>query len=159
MTKAESIRLYLEGYHKFKACLDELPSEMWDFKPAPEKWSVREIVIHTMDSEINAYIRCRKIIAESGSTITTYDQDKWVKELNYKNQNIEIAVEVFKFLRQMTHDLLSSLPDELWDNYIVHPESGEIKLTDWLKIYIVHITKHCSQMRRNYDDWQKSKKN
>lgn len=158
MTKDESIRLYLEGYHKLKACLDELPSEMWDFKPAPDKWSVREIIIHIMDSEINAYVRCRKIIAESSSTITAYDQDKWAQTLNYKDMNIDIAVEVFKFLRMITHDLLISLPDEVWENYVIHPQTGNMKLTEWLKIYIVHITKHCSQMRRNYDEWQKINK-
>jgi hypothetical protein len=158
MTKDESIRLYLEGYHKLKDCLDELPSEMWDFKPAPGKWSVREIIVHIMDSEINAYVRCRKIIAESGSSITMYDQDKWAQALNYKDQNIDIAIEVFKFLRMITHDLLLTLPDEAWENYVIHPESGNMKLNDWLKIYIVHITKHCSQMRRNYDEWQKLNK-
>ncbi|QQS35928.1 MAG: DinB family protein [Ignavibacteriales bacterium] len=158
MTKDESIRLYLEGYHKLKGCLDELPSEMWDFKPSPDKWSVREIVIHIMDSEINAYVRCRKIIAETGSTITTYDQDKWAQALNYKDHNIDIAVEVFKFLRMITHDLLMILPDSTWENFIIHPERGKIKLTDWLKEYIVHINKHCGQMQRNLDEWQKQNK-
>ncbi|MDR3665677.1 MAG: hypothetical protein P4L35_02425, partial [Ignavibacteriaceae bacterium] len=67
---------YLQGIDDFINVLPEFPKKMWDFKPAPNRWSIKEIILHMADSEANAYVRCRKIIAENGSNVLAYDQDK-----------------------------------------------------------------------------------
>ena len=41
----------------------ETPREMWQFRPAPGAWSVHEIIVHLADSELNAYARVRKALA------------------------------------------------------------------------------------------------
>ncbi len=149
------LKSYLEGYESVKKTLLELPAKMWDYKPAEDKWSVKEIVIHLADSEANAYVRCRKIIAESGSDITAYNQNQWASNLNYKQQNIEQALELFKYLRLTTYQLLRSLPDNKWQSFIMHPETGKVTLSDWLTTYTEHVTKHIDQMKKNYEDWLK----
>jgi hypothetical protein len=150
------LETYKLGYNELQSALREFPMEMWDFKPLPEKWSIKEIIIHITDSELNGYIRCRKIIAENGSTITTYDQDAWAEKLMYTSRSIDTSLELFRLLRVVNYSLLAGLPSETWDNYIIHPEIGKVTLSDWLKIYSEHVPIHINQMKRNFELWEKS---
>src|SRR5665647_790977 len=98
---------YLQGIDEFINVLPEFPKKMWDYKPAPNRWSIKEIILHMADSEANSYVRCRKIIAENGSNVLVYDQDKWAENLKYKDQNIEVSLELFKQLRLNTYNPVS----------------------------------------------------
>lgn len=71
------IEEYGEGYQKLLACLDEIPKEIWQFKPAPEEWSVHEIIVHLADSESNSALRARRLIVEPNQPVMGYDPDLW----------------------------------------------------------------------------------
>ena len=71
--------------------LQQFPREVWRFKPAPDQWSIHEIVIHVSDSEANCYIRCRKCIAEPGQAVMAYDEHQWAAALRYHDQSTETA--------------------------------------------------------------------
>jgi hypothetical protein len=156
MNRLEIIESYSKGYENLIAALNEMPKEMWQFKPTANKWSVHEIIIHMADSEVNSYSRARKIISEPGSTIMAYDQDKLAIETRYIEQSTEDALELFKLLRKMTYNVIKNLPDNTWSNSIYHPENGIMTLDDWLKTYEEHVTIHVNQMKRNLADWKKA---
>lgn len=149
---------YFEGYDDLQDALRDMPIEMWDFKPGPDKWSVREIIIHLLDSEVNSYVRFRKIIAENSSTVMPYDQDKWANNLNYSAQSIDTSLELFKYLRLINFTLFKDIPVEAWNNFMMHPERGKISLYEHLQETTEHVGIHIKQMKRNYENWQKFKK-
>lgn len=158
MTKEErktKLRNYSKAYEQIVEILREIPKDVRKYKPDKNKWSIHEIIIHLVDSEVNAYQRCRKIIAEPGSTIVFYDQDKWAQNLDYHNQSTNDALELFRLLRKMTYDLLDNLPENIWSNSVFHSDGSEWNLDKWLDIYEYHITGHIEQMKRNYFDWRR----
>jgi hypothetical protein len=156
MERKKLLHSYISGYAEILSLLNRFDNESWDFIPSQGKWSIREIVIHLTDSEINGYTRCRNIIAESGKSIVNYDQDKWASSLNYNGQNMDMALDIFKLLRRANYDLLKDLPDEVWNNYMIHPDDGKVTLDDWLNNYENHVRIHLNQMQKNYDLWEKS---
>src|SRR3989339_816911 len=113
MTRTERIDSYSKGYEKLAAALNEIPKEMWSFKPAPNKWSVHEIIIHMADSEANSFSRARKIICEPGSIIMAYDQDTWAIKTKYHDQSTDDALELFKILRRMTYNIIKNLSESI----------------------------------------------
>jgi uncharacterized damage-inducible protein DinB len=141
---------------RLEQALRNLPEEMWDYRPSPDAWSVREIVIHMPDSEASAFVRCRKIIAQSGSTVEVYDQDDWCRNLDYQHRSIENALALFRAMRVSTVEVLRSVEESAWENYVYHPEDGKVTLRRWLEMYDRHAGKHIEQMRRNLDDWTKA---
>jgi hypothetical protein len=155
MTIKELLNYYKAGHDDLQNALKELPMEMWDFKPAPEKWSIREIIVHVTDSEANGYVRCRKIVAENGSEVTAYDQDAWAENLLYASRSIDSNLELFKIFRIINYTLLNDLPEEKWNNYLKHPEYGKMTLYDHVKLYADHVYGHINQMKRNLEDWKK----
>jgi hypothetical protein len=156
MENSERNRLienYGKAYALLTEALKEFPEEMWKWKPAPEKWSIHEIIIHISDSEANSYIRCRKLIAEPETLIGGYDQDKWAVETLYHRQETKTALELFKLLRQSSYELIRMLPENTWTHTAIHSESGPYTFENWLKIYDEHIPVHIRQMQRNLNDW------
>ncbi|MBI2837724.1 MAG: DinB family protein [Acidobacteria bacterium] len=160
MTSEERGRL-IESYENAPAALEQaingLPDAEWDFKPAPDRWSIREIVFHLTDADVNGYVRCRAAIAEPGKTIMAYDQDRWTQSLNHEGRSVKDALELFRLIRRTTARLLRSLPEESWSRTIHHPESGVMTLGKWLEIYERHPRSHIDQMRKLHDQYRLSR--
>lgn len=151
----EKIELYGRGYDMLIATLQDIPREMWKFKPEPKEWSVHEVLIHLADSESNAALRARKLIVEPGGTFMGYDQDEWAIGLNYHDQSTEDALETLRLVRKTTYELLKKQPDEVFEHTAKHPEYDEpYTFEKWLNIYSGHIPAHIEQIKNNYKIWR-----
>jgi uncharacterized damage-inducible protein DinB len=162
MTSEERNKLidsYGSAYDTLVEALKRYPKEMWQWKPAPEKWSIHQVVIHITDSEANSYIRCRRFIAEPGSGVYGYDEKKWANALDYHERSIEDALQLFRALRYSSYILIKDLPDNIWHTATVqHSESGTMTFDRWLEVYEEHIPVHIRQMERNYQAWLSTKR-
>jgi hypothetical protein len=94
--RAQTIRSYGNAHALLVEALQQFPHTMWHFKPAPDQWSIHEILIHITDSEANGYIRCRRCIAEPGQTVMAYNEHQWATVLHYESQPVEEALDLFK---------------------------------------------------------------
>lgn len=152
--RREKIESYGRAYDQLVEALKEFPHEMWQFKPAPDRWSVHEIIVHLADSEASSYLRCRFFIAEPGKPVMPYDQDLWAQKLGYHAQNTEDALQLFRWLRKMSYDLIKSLPESAWSTRLQHPEHADYTFDNWLDIYERHTGGHINQMRKNLEAWR-----
>ena len=151
----EKIELYGKGFDMLVHMLQDVPSEMWQFKPAPNEWSIHEVIVHLADSESNAALRARMLIVEPGGTVMGYDQDQWVDTLNYHEHDLEDALEVVRLARKTTYALLKKQPDEIFEHIVMHPEYNEpYTFENWLNIYSAHIPGHIEQIMNNYKIWR-----
>ena len=157
--RAALIESYGSAFDDFVAALKAIPKEAWLFKPAPKEWSVHQVIVHLADSETNAYLRARRLIAEPGGPLIAYDQDVWADQLDYYGTNIDEALEVTRLVRKLTYDLLKRLPEGVWEHSVVHPESSEpYTFEKWLRIYAKHPRVHAGQISENYRLWKEAVK-
>src|SRR5450755_194440 len=56
-------------------------------RPAPEKWSVAEILAHFADVEIVIAWRMRSILGDPGTAVQAYDQNAWVVSGHYEKRD------------------------------------------------------------------------
>jgi hypothetical protein len=153
--RSQKIEEYGRGYDLLVAALAEIPPEARDFKPSAEDWSVHEIIVHMGDSESMAAIRARKLIVEPGSMLMAYEESKWAGALDYQEQDAEDSLQIIKLARQTTYRLLKTLPGEVFDHSVKHPEFNEGYSFDmWLGIYAHHIPDHIEQMKKTYEAWK-----
>jgi len=153
--RKQKIESYGKAYDQLISTIVQYPREMWHFRPVEERWTIHEIVVHIADSEVNSYIRCRRFIAEPGGTVLGYDENKWAKALAYQEQSTEDALELFRWLRHNTYELIKAQPEAIWSNTVNHTENGIMTMDDWLDTYERHIPEHIEQMQANYEDWIK----
>ena len=151
------IQSYGTAYQQLLSALQGFPEKMWQFRPAPERWTIHEVIVHIADSEANSYIRCRRFLAEPGSTVLGYDESKWAHDLHYHDQSTEESLELFKWLRRKSYTLIKDLPAMVWSNTVYHTETGMLTLVDWLATYERHIPDHIEQMQAIYADWLRQK--
>jgi len=150
----QKIEQYGRGFDLLTAALAEVPKEAWEFKPEPTEWSVHEIIVHMADSESMSALRARKLIVEPGSALMGYEESKWADALNYREQSDEDALEIIRLARLTTYRILKTLPDEVFNNSVTHPEYDEpYTFESWLNIYARHIPNHIEQIRNNVKLW------
>ena len=152
--RRRKIESYGNAYELLVNALQEFPSEMWQYRSAPDCWTIHEIIVHITDSEANSYIRCRRLIAEPGTTLMAYDENQWAVALDYHSQSTQDALELFKWLRLKSYKLVKALPDLTWSHKVHHPESGSMTLDDWLDTYERHVPIHIEQMQAVYKAWR-----
>ncbi len=139
---------------ELRAVLDEMPREMWRYRPAPGQWSVHEILVHLADSEANSYLRCRLLAAEPGRPVMAYDQDRWAEQLDYHRRSLDDAMAVLSAVRRSTLNFIRDLPEPVWSHSVVHEEYDRpYTFTDWLEVYTDHIPQHVAQIRANHAAW------
>ena len=130
----------------------------WDYKAAPDKWSVRQIVCHLADSEVVAADRFRRIIAEPDAVLQWFDEKLWAENLDYHRRKFSHALESFRRMRGENYDLLKGLPDEAWSRTAMHTKFGEMTLKLLLLKNAEHAENHARQLKEAREAYKASKK-
>lgn len=78
--------------------IEGLAEEELRFKPAPDKLSIHQIIIHVTDSEILSTHRLRKVLAEVEPLLISFDQNAWAKDLGYDLLDREQHLLLFQLL-------------------------------------------------------------
>lgn len=136
---------YKDGYRVVAEALMGLEGDEVDVRPAPGKWSAKEIVHHLADSEMIAAGRVRMIVAVDRPQIVGFDQDEFARKLHY-DRPMEGSLETFKAVRRSTAELLECLTDADWQREGTHTDYGRYTLERWLEIYSGHAHKHAQQI-------------
>ena len=156
LDRTQLLDAYKNGPRDLQQALAALPCEMRHFNPAPNSWSVHEIVVHLADTEVQSHVRFRTIISEPSTTIPYYDEYRWSQALDYSRQDIQLALRTISLMRDSNHALLASIPESLWLNSCVHSVRGAETLDAMVRGYVKHMHQHISQMKHCFHTWQVS---
>jgi hypothetical protein len=118
-----------------------------DFKPTPDKWSVRQIVAHLADAESANVVRLRQVVAEDNPTLFPFDQNAWAERTDYQKRKPSQALETMRQLRADNYQLLKDLPEEMFSRTGNHTRRGTMSLLDLLRLFAEHAENHAMQIR------------
>jgi len=144
----ELIQRYQAGVGLIDAALAKLSDADLD-RSDDGGWTARMVIHHLADSETNAYVRLRRLLAEpSGTTILGYDEERWATcaPLGYTTQPIDDSLAVLRAVRTASARVLTQITQEDFDREGVHTESGRYTVRDWLNIYPRHAEEHAEQI-------------
>jgi len=110
------------------------------------KWSIAEIISHLTDGEIVIGYRLRKVLAEPGSKIESYDQTRWAKNLHYSKADSKKKLALFTAVRKANVDLLKSLTSKEWKRFGIHAERGKESIEAMILLYAGHDMNHLKQI-------------
>jgi len=144
-TRRKLIEQYKDGYRVVAESLVGAGDKELDARPAPGKWTAREVVHHLADSEMTAAVRARLLVAVDRPQIVGFDQEEFARRLHY-DRPIEASLDAFKAARRVTAELLETLSETDWTREGTHSEHGPYTLERWLEIYAAHAHKHAEQI-------------
>ena len=133
---------------KLTRLIEGVPVSRLRKRPAPDKWSVSEILAHLADAEIVGGFRMRLILGDPGTPIPAFDQDRWVSSGHYDKRNPRRSVEQFRTLREANLALLKSLTPEQWKHHGVHAERGVETIDRIAHMFAGHDLNHLRQIER-----------
>jgi hypothetical protein len=133
-----------ENAKVFKALLSGVPKEMYQWRPAPEKWCLLEIVCHLYDEEREDFgARTKQALENPTGPWIKIDPVAWVTERKYIEQDYEQKIDNFLQERTKSVKWLQSLNNPDWKSAIQHPKLGpltaELFLTNWLAHDYLHF--------------------
>jgi hypothetical protein len=115
-------------------------------RPAPEKWSVAEILAHLADVEIVIGWRMRSILGAPGTPVQAYDQNAWVIAGHYEKRDPRKSIELQRTVREANLALLKSLSPEQWKHFGQHAERGQESIEHIVRMVAGHDINHIRQI-------------
>ncbi len=140
------LEIYIGSHEKINNAITNLSEAELNFKPASDKWSIRQILNHLCDSELMAITRMLRIITEEIPSLLAYDQNKWAEKFFYEHLDEKGALLIFGLMRTRMYHLFTLLSIETWSRKGIHSEKGEVTLFEMLKTYSEHGEKHLQQI-------------
>jgi hypothetical protein len=117
------------------------PDEL-KMRPGPGDWSIAQVVVHLMDSDLVAADRMKRVIAEENPVLLAYDENKWATRLMYEEQPIETAAGLFDLNRRQMALVLSRLDEAAFARSGRHSERGVLTLAHLVEDYGEHLDHH-----------------
>lgn len=143
----ETIEEYAAGAGAPAREIFGLTREQMLARPVPGTWSIQEITLHLMDSDLIGADRMKRIAAEKNPLLIGYDENAFVRTLSYHTMDAELACDIFEKNRLMTAAMLRTLPPEAFVRTGVHSEKGKLTLAYMVKDYSNHLEHHLHFIR------------
>lgn len=144
----EPLKVQAATGKRLERLIKSVPGAKLRKRPAPDKWSVAEILAHLADTEIVGAWRIRSILGAPGTPIQAFDQDKWVEAGHYTKRDPWKCVEQFRAVREANLALFKSLTPEQWKFHGMHAERGEETIEHIVRMYAGHDINHLGQIER-----------
>jgi len=125
----------------------DLQSIRWSYKPAPDKWSSKEIIGHLIDSasiNLQRFVRC----TYEENFKLTYDQVEWVQAQLYQETEIDELLSLWKLLNLQIIRVLKGYPvDRLGAKCDNSKTETSLHTIEWLaQDYTDHLKHHLKQI-------------
>jgi len=133
--------------NKYGNKFDNIHTVELEHKPAPGKWSKKEIIGHLIDSaqnNIQRFVRAQYLHQPH----IVYHQDEWVSAQNYQQYNREDLVALWTLLNRHLCIILANMPVSAYNNTVnVGKEEDKLVTIQFLaEDYIVHHLHHIHQI-------------
>lgn len=123
-----------------------LNDEQLDTSYRPDGWTLRQVVHHLADGNINAYIRFKLALTENEPIIVPFNEERWADLSDSVELQPEVSVSLLRVLHQRWVKTLQGLHQEDFQRSFIHPEGGKIKLDKALGMFVWHGKHHIAHI-------------
>jgi hypothetical protein len=125
--------------------LQAIPEDVASQKPAPNKWSKKEILGHLVDSAANNHQRFMRLQLQPEISLPGYDQDNWVRLNRYQQTPWREIITLWSAYNRHLATVIESL-DEAALGHVWHAPDGDLTLEFIASDYVRHLKHHLKQI-------------
>jgi len=145
-----AISLLAKTPHLLETLLGDLPGELLHWKPAPDRWSISEVLAHLAALEQIYAERALRIVAEDSPSLMKYDLAGASARGDYSRGSAGENLALFTRTRRSTLAMLTGLPVSAGARTGVHSELGLVTLAHMLNEWANHDLGHLRQIAELY---------
>jgi hypothetical protein len=113
--EADALAVLREQLHATSAFLAGLAKEKIDFRYAPAKWTLREVVGHVIDIEWVFTARALHFARGVPGPLPGVEQDDMMKAANFSARPWPEMIDAYRHLRSANTTLFAGFDDAAWD--------------------------------------------
>ncbi|HYG52367.1 MAG TPA: DinB family protein [Flavobacteriales bacterium] len=139
----------MEAILKLEKILYEVPAklrgmthEFAEKRPAPGKWSRKEIMGHLIDSAFNNIQRFVRMQLSKHQDLLQYEQNGWVAVQNYQDMDWNRIVDLWQDLNRHIVHIWKNMDPSALSNTGTFPDYGTQTLQFIIDDYVVHMEHH-----------------
>jgi len=126
-----------------------IPKEKLTYKYAEDKWTVKEVFQHIIDTERIFMYRCLRIARHDQTPLAGFDQNDYILPSLANNKSIESLLEEYKAVRQNFIVLLKSL-SETDLNFVGNANGSSLSARAAAFIILGHELWHIKIIKERY---------
>jgi hypothetical protein len=126
-----------------------LTAEQAEFRYAPDKWSIKELVGHVVDAERIFAYRALRFARGDQNSLTGFDQDPYVRNGNFANRSLDDLAQEFDHVRSANILMMRAFDDAAWNRRGVASEN-EVSVKALAYIMAGHELHHMGILRTRY---------
>jgi len=92
---------------------DSLNESEFDFRYAPGKWSIKEVIVHILDTERIFNYRALRFARKDNTPLPGFEQDDYIKNTDWINYSIKSIIEEYELVRKHTIVLFNNMTEEM----------------------------------------------
>lgn len=119
----------------------EIHGEITDIKLTEDKWSLREIIGHLIDSASNNHQRFVRLQFGNLLDFPAYDGEEWIKTQKYNNMNWDVLVTLWYNYNCLLLNVIKNADETTYENVWVKNEDS-IHLIQLINEYYRHLEMH-----------------
>ena len=123
--------------------IDEEPAAR---RPAPGRWSKKEILGHLIDSASNNHQRWVRAQLAPSIEFPGYEQDAWVRSQAYQTEPWADLVELWLALNRHLVHVIEEMPPESLDHKCIIAGRAPVTLASLIEDYASHVEHHLAQL-------------
>jgi hypothetical protein len=135
------------GPEIFRALLLGVTQAEAQSRPAPEAWSILEVVCHLYDEEINDFRpRLDVILHRPNDAFAPNNPQEWITERKYNERDLAEMFELFAAERTRSLNWLRGLSDANWEAAYDTPWGRHMTAGDMFASWVAHDNLHTRQL-------------
>lgn len=99
---------FIAQMNKTVAFFEAIPKEKLDYRYQPEKWSIKDILLHLIDCERIFQYRALRIARKDKTPLPGFDEDEYAREANALARSLESLINEYKMVRNATFSLFEN---------------------------------------------------
>jgi len=130
--------------------LERIPESKHDYRYAEGKWTIKDLVMHVIDTE--RVFACRALAAARGESETPFyrmDEELYARNVDVSDRTMLDLVSEFKVVRKSTEYLFQHMNEEesrRWCNVVTHPMTARA-----IGYFLIgHVEHHVGVVRDRY---------
>jgi uncharacterized damage-inducible protein DinB len=131
------------------ALLSSIPEEKGDYRYAPEKWSIKELLGHIIDTERIFAYRALRFGRNDSTELAGYEQDDYGKNNKLDGVSLSELAKEFESVRRSTIYLLQHFDEAAWSRNGV-ASNNPVSVRALAHIIAGHETHHLNVLRERY---------
>ncbi len=116
----------------------------WDARPAPDRFSLREIIAHLVDYDTVSRERFERMIREDHPEFPDWDPTE--AAAHYQTRNPLNQLESLELSRRELGDWLEGLAADEWTRRAARPKVGEFSVEEGAALMLAHDAYHLIQV-------------